>query len=75
MTTAEISEMSSRMTLARSQIIPPGTLVKYLNVEGQHLVGLVVARRDPPTRGAWPMHLVVWSDGHMSEHVYCERLF
>ena len=55
--------------------VPPGTMVRYTNVEGEHLVGLVVARKEPPSKGAMPIHLVVWSNGSMSEHIYCERLF
>lgn len=50
-------------------------MVRYTNVEGEHLVGLVVARKEPPSKGAMPIHLVVWSNGTLSEHIYCERLF
>lgn len=55
--------------------VPPGTMVRYLTVEGIELLGLVVAQQPPPTKGAMPIHLVVWSNGSMSQHVYCTLAF
>lgn len=53
----------------------PGTMVRYLTVDGFELLGLVVAQKPPPTKGAMPIHLVVWSNGSMSQHVYCTLAF
>lgn len=61
--------------LDEAKVNPPGTMVRYIHTDGRKLVGLVVAQRPPPTQGALPVHLVVWSDGSMSQHVYCERMF
>lgn len=63
------------VTLAATRVIPPGTMIRYTNVEGERLVGLVIARRPPPSEGAMPFHLVLWSNCTLSTHVYCEPLF
>lgn len=59
----------------KDRVNPPGTMVKYTRPDGRKLMGLVIAQRPPPPRGALPVHLIVWSDGSMSRHIYCERMF
>jgi hypothetical protein len=61
--------------LDKAKVSPPGTMVRYTHTDGRRLVGLVVARKEPLSDGGLPIHLVVWSDGTMSQHVYCERMF
>lgn len=66
---------SNSLALNEVKINPPGTMVKYTHTDGRKLVGLIVAQRPPPLQGALPVHLVVWSDGSLSQHIYCERMF
>ena len=57
------------------KVITPGTMVKHTSSRGKRLTGLVVATKQPSRPGVLPLNLVVWSDGSMSEHVFCEPLF